>query len=64
MVASRPYAKSKMAKWLRIVYLYYTCDWRARDVAEELGMTINAVEHVIRDLKNPRLQMRGNSKDI
>jgi|SRR5579863_6775819 len=60
VVASRPYAKSKISKWLRIIYLYYTCDWRAKDVAEELGMSRNAVKKTIQ-----RLNENGtNSKDI
>lgn len=34
----------------RIAYLYWRCGWSAREVAEELGITTNAVEQAVKKL--------------
>jgi hypothetical protein len=39
---------------LRIAYLYWRVGWNAREIAEELGMTGNAVKQVLQKLKVSR----------
>lgn len=60
VIANRPYAKAKLVKWLQIIYLYYICDWRAKDVAEELGLTVSAVKQCLYRMG----QNVTNSEDI
>lgn len=61
MILGRPYSKAKLNKWLKIIYLYYTCDYRAKDVAEEMGMSLGAIEKVLQRLNRQNVR---NSKDI
>lgn len=64
VIAARPYARAKLVKWLRIIYLYYTCDWRAKDVAEEMGLTTGAIKQCVYEMNQAARQILTNSEDI
>lgn len=39
-------------RWLKIIHLYFIKGWAARDVAEEMGTTENAIEQLIKRLRD------------
>lgn len=63
-LATDPKQRASAGRWLRIIYLYFRVHQWAKTIAESLGITVRAVESVIRRAREVGERMFGAARVV